>query len=82
MAEAVVSVTLKAVVQDEMVVQEAAAEVVEMMLAALQHLDKVMLEVNLNPKLHQLMIEVVVEEAQVALEVMVQMIQEQEVLVV
>ena len=82
MAEAVVSVTLKAVVQEEMVVQEAAAEVVEMMLAALQHLDKVMLEVNLNPKLHQLMIEVVEEEAQVALEVMVQMIQEQEVLVV
>ena len=62
-----VSVTLKAVVQEEMVVQEAAAEVVEMMLAALQHLDKVMLEVNLNPNLHQLMIEGVVEEAQVAL---------------
>ena len=75
-----VSVTLKAVVQEEMVVQEAVAEVVETMLAVLQHLDKVMLEVNLNLKLHQLMIEVVAEEAQVALEVMVQTILELQVM--
>tara|TARA_B100000963_G_C22133230_1_gene454222 strand:- start:207 stop:455 length:249 start_codon:yes stop_codon:yes gene_type:complete len=79
-AEAVVSVTLKAVAQEEMAVQEAAAEVVEMMPVVLQQLDKVMLVVNLNHNLHQLMIEVVVEEAQVPLEVMVQMILELQVM--
>ena len=82
MAEAVVSVTLVAVAQEEMAVQEAAAEVVEMMPVVLRQLDRVMLVVNLNHNLHQLMIEVVVEEAQVALDLMVQMIQDQEVLVV